>query len=99
MLKPQPISENILFEESFSHRKQLTRRSEVVIDKPQERTTVPRRKSAAPSQVPDLSRSCPVVVVASIVVGDRGVHQFIYIHVVQARDANGVELSGEVRRF
>src|SRR5258708_29438859 len=50
-------------------------------------------------QVPDLGGSISVVVIASVVVGDRCVHQFIYIHVVQARDANGVELSAEIRRF
>lgn len=53
----------------------------------------------APSQVLDLGGCTPVVVIAPVVVGDRGVHQFIYIHVVQARDANGVELSAEIRRF
>ena len=52
-----------------------------------------------PSQVPDLGGCSPVVVIASVVVGDRGVHQFIYIHVIQAGEANGVELSAEIRRF
>jgi hypothetical protein len=52
-----------------------------------------------PSQMPDFGGSSPVIVVASIVVGNRSGHQLVHIQVIQARDADAIELSAKIRRL
>jgi hypothetical protein len=50
-------------------------------------------------KMPNLGRRRLIVVITSIVIGNRGIDQLIHIHTFKAREADGVELSTRARIF